>query len=157
MPTDLPNQMMEDSQEPLYSIWAIVLATVLGSPVAGGVLSVINCKRLLRPEIMQTVFLLHLALTVGFVLLGEIVPDGQQLLEAVLVGLQVFVVYFFAVRLHGRAIAVHVQNGGQIASYWSAAAIGIGCGLALLWILVGLGLMSPPQPGLEDTGLAGIV
>ena len=148
---------MHDSQEPLYSIWAVVLATVLGSPVAGGVLLAINCKRLVQPTIVQPVFLLTLVLTIGFVLLGRLLPDDQQLLEAVLVGLQVFIVYFFSVRLQGRAIAAHVRNGGQIASYWSAAAIGIGCGLALLWILVGLGLMPPPQPGLEDTGATGIV
>ena len=149
MPTDLPSHMSTDSREPLYSVWAVVLATFLGSPLAGGILLAINCRRLAQPSLIRDIFLWTALLTVGSLLLGGLIPQEQRLIEALFVGLQVFVVYFLAARLQGRAIAVHLQQGGEIASYWSAIAIGIGCGIVLLWVLVGLGLMPAPGTGLE--------
>ena len=74
-----------------------------------------------------------------------------------MVGLQVFVMYFLATRLQGRAIALHIQHGGAIASYWSAIAIGIVCGIVLLWVLVGLGLMPAPGTGIEGESLQGLL
>ncbi len=91
-------------------------------------------------------------LTVGSLLLSRMIPQEQRMIEALLVGLQVFVMYFLATRLQGRALALHIQQGGELASYWSAIAIGIVCGIVLLWVLVGLGLVAAPGVGVEGEG-----
>ena len=148
-PTDLPSHMTNNSQEPLYSVWAVVLATFLGSPLAGGVLLAMNCRRLSQPRAVREIFLWTGLLTVGSLLLSGLLPQEQRMIEALLVGLQVFVMYFLATRLQGRAIALHLQQGGALASYWSAIAIGIVCGIIVLWVLVGLGLMPAPGIGIE--------
>ena len=91
-------------------------------------------------------------LTVGSLLLSRLIPQEQRMLEALLVGLQVFVMYFLTTRLQGRAIALHIQQGGEFASYWSAIAIGIVCGIVLLWVLVGLGMVAAPGGVMEGEG-----
>lgn len=156
-PTDLPSDRTNNSQEPLYSVWAVVLATFLGSPLAGGVLLSMNCRRLSQPWVIRDIFLWTGLLTIGSLLLGGVLPQEQSMIEALLVGLQVFLMYFLATRLQGRAIALHLQQGGEIASYWSAIAIGVVCGIVLLWILVGLGLMSAPGIVMEGEGPRGLL
>jgi len=149
-PTDLPRRMTSNSQGQLYSVWAVVLATFLGSPLAGGVVMSINCRRLSQPNAARDILLWTAILTVGSLLLGGLIPQEMRLVEAMLVGLQVFVMYFLAARLQGRAIALHLQQGGEIASYWSVVVIGIVCGIILLWTLVALGLMPAPGTMLES-------
>ena len=151
-PTDLPSHRTNTQEEPLYSVWAVVLATFLGSPLAGGVLLSMNCRRLSQPRAVRDVFLWTGLLTVGSLLLSRLIPQEQRMIEALLVGLQVFVMYFLATRLQGRAIALHVQQGGELASYWSAIVIGIVCGIVLLWVLVGLGLVVAPGGVMEGEG-----
>ena len=149
-PTDLPRRMTSNSQGQLYSVWAVVLATFLGSPLAGGVVMSINCRRLTQPNAARDILLWTAILTVGSLLLGALIPQEMRLVEAMLVGLQVFVMYFLAARLQGRAIALHLEQGGEIASYWSVVVIGIVCGIILLWTLVALGLMPAPGTLLES-------
>ena len=149
-PTDLPRRMTSNSQGQLYSVWAVVLATFLGSPLAGGVVMSINCRRLSEPNAARDILLWTAILTVGSLLLGGLIPREMRLVEAMLVGLQVFVMYFLAARLQGRAIALHLEQGGEIASYWSVVVIGIVCGIILLWTLVALGLMPAPGTLLES-------
>lgn len=149
-PTDLPRRMTSNSQGQLYSVWAVVLATFLGSPLAGGVVMSINCRRLSEPNAARDILLWTAILTVGSLLLGGLIPREMRLVEAMLVGLQVFVMYFLAARLQGRAIALHLEQGGKIASYWSVVVIGIVCGIILLWTLVALGLMPAPGTLLES-------
>ncbi len=149
-PTDLPRRMTSNSQGQLYSVWAVVLATFLGSPLAGGVVMSINCRRLSQPNAARDILLWTAILTVGSLLLGGLIPQEMRLVEAMLVGLQVFVMYFLAARLQGRAIALHLEQGGEIASYWSVVVIGIVCGIILLWTLVALGLMPAPGTLLES-------
>ncbi len=148
-PTDLPRRMTSNSQGQLYSVWAVVLATFLGSPLAGGVVMSINCRRLSQPNAARDILLWTAILTVGSLLLGGLIPQEMRLVEAMLVGLQVFIMYFLAARLQGRAIALHLEQGGEIASYWSVVVIGIVCGIILLWTLVALGLMPAPGTMLE--------
>ena len=149
-PTDLPRRMTSNSQGQLYSVWAVVLATFLGSPLAGGVVMSINCRRLSQPNAARDILLWTAILTVGSLLLGGLIPQEMRLVEAMLVGLQVFIMYFLAARLQGRAIALHLEQGGEIASYWSVVVIGIVCGIILLWTLVALGLMPAPGTMLES-------
>ena len=146
-PTDLPPRAVSGPQYQLYSIWAVLLATFLGSPLAGGVVMAVNCQRLSQPGVAQYILLISGVLTLGSLILGAVVPKDLRVMEALLVGLQVFVVYFFAARLQGRVIAHHQEQGGEMASYWSAAGIGIVCGIVLMLVLVALGLM--PQPTIE--------
>ncbi len=109
----------------------------------------INCRRLSQPNAARDILLWTAILTVGSLLLGGLIPEEMRLVEAMLVGLQVFVMYFLAARLQGRAIALHLEQGGEIASYWSVVVIGIVCGIILLWTLVALGLMPAPGTMLE--------
>ena len=110
-----------------------------------------------QPRAIRDVFLWTGLLTVGSLLLIRLIPQEQRMIEALLVGLQVFVMYFLATRrLQGRAIALHVQQGGELASYWSAIAIGIVCGIVLLWVLVGLGLGRRPRSWCGGGGATGI-
>ena len=156
-PTDLPSHRTNTPQEPLYSVWAVVLATFLGSPFAGGVLLSMNCRRLSQPGAVRDIFIWTGLLTIGSLLLSRLIPQEQRMIEALLVGLQVFVMYFLATRLQGRALALHLQQGGALASYWSAIAIGIVCGIVLLWILVGLGLVIAPGTVVEGEGPQGLL
>ncbi len=149
-PTDLPRRMTSNSQGQLYSVWAVVLATFLGSPLAGGVVMSINCRRLSQPNVARDILLWTAILTVGSLFFGRLIPQEMRLVEAMLVGLQVFIMYFLAARLQGRAIALHLEQGGEIASYWSVVVIGIVCGIILLWTLVALGLMPAPGTMLES-------
>lgn len=144
-PTDLPRSIMNQAEERLYSVWAVVLATFLGSPVAGGVLLSINCHRLSEPSVIPHILMWTGLLTVGPLLLGDIIPPEQRMVEALLVAVQVLIMYFLASRLQAKAIALHLQRGGEIASYWGAIGIGVTCGLILLWLLVGLGLTPVPS------------
>ncbi len=113
----------------------------------------INCRRLLQPNAARDILLwtaiLTVGLTVGSLLLGGLIPEEMRLVKAMLVGLQVFVMYFLAARLQGRAITLHLEQGGEMASYWSVVVIGIVCGIILLWTLVALGLMPAPGTMLE--------
>ncbi len=111
----------------------------------------INCRRLSQPNVARDILLWTAILTVGSLLLGGLIPQEMRLVEAMLVGLQVFVMYFLAARLQGRAIALHLQQGGEMASYWSVVGIGIVCGIVLLCTLVALGLMPAPGTMLEPT------
>ena len=156
-PTDLPRRMTSNSRGQLYSVWAVVLATFLGSPLAGGVVMSINCRRLSQPNVARDILLWTALLTVGSLLLGGLIPEEMRLVEAMLVGLQVFIMYFLAARLQGRAIALHLEQGGEIASYWSVVVIGIVCGIILLWTLVALGLMPAPGTMLEPNSSPGLL
>ena len=62
-PTDLPPRAVSGPQYQLYSIWAVLLATFLGSPLAGGVVMAVNCQRLAQPGVAQYILLISGVLT----------------------------------------------------------------------------------------------
>ena len=147
-PTSLPRRTTDVTSERLYSVLAVVLATFLGSPIAGGVVLSLNCQRLAQPGVIPQILLWTGLLTCASVTLGGLVPSDLRLIEALLVLVQVAIMYLLATRLQGRAIAAHIQRGGEMASHWGAVGIGVVCGLILLWLLVGLGLT--PAPGVVE-------
>ena len=147
-PTDLPRRTTDVASERLYSVLAVVLATFFGSPVAGGIVLSLNCQRLAQPGVIPQILLWTGLLTCASVTLGGLVPSDLRLIEALLVLVQVAIMYLLATRLQGRAIAAHIERGGEMASHWGAVGIGIVCGLILLWLLVGLGLT--PAPGVVE-------
>ena len=51
--------------------------------------------------------------------------------------------YLLTNNLHGQSIAVRLQRGGDMASYWGALGIGIVCGTVVWGVMSGLSLTLP--------------
>jgi hypothetical protein len=116
----------------LFSVGAIVLATFLGSPVAGTVLMAMNYWRLGRKSaawisvavgILATAFIIAAALA-----LPEETPNSPFIVA------QLLGMYFVARGLQGGLISQHCRTYGRLASMWAAA------GISLL-VVVPLGLV----------------
>jgi hypothetical protein len=119
----------------LYSVGAIVLATFLGTPMAGGAIMALNYKRLGRPTAaLHTLGWTTLA-TAMILAAGMMVPDEVHIPSGALVVPQIFVMYYLAKSLQGPLIEAHRRNSGRLASSWGAAGIGI---LAAIIVVVAI-------------------
>ncbi len=107
----------------LYTPGAVALATLLGSPIAGGVLLGLNYKRLgqrnrLWPAILGTVLVTALLVVVGSFIDSN--PATTSLGVVLTVAMRAV-----AKSLQGDAIDRHTQSGGRTESMWAAAGIGL--------------------------------
>ena len=113
----------------LHDSGSVALASLLGSPVAGGTLMAINYRRIgLRGKAVGA-FAIGLGLTVLCVLLGYFIPSGGS--TGVAIGL-VFGMRQLAKQQQGAAVDQHIIQGGPVASKWGA----VGVGMAWLTVLV---------------------
>ncbi len=110
----------------LYNVWAVALATFLGSPLAGTVLIASNYRKLGQGNNGVLALVVGAAASAGLILMGlrtTYSPTVASIVLLVCTGLA-------ARELQGNAIDTHVAWGGQLYSRWRAV------GVALLTMLV---------------------
>jgi hypothetical protein len=108
---------------PLYSPGAVMIATLLGSPVAGAAILAINYKRLGKKRQSRLTILTGVAGTTGLIVLGFLLPEGIPSSGIAIGG--VLAMRQLARGLQGSAIRKHTDRGGTMASNWKAAGIGL--------------------------------
>jgi hypothetical protein len=107
----------------LYSVRAILLATFLGSTLAGGILMAIDYRRLMKSGAARNCVVIAILAQVPIFGLIFMLPDN---VPAALVAVpQLVAMYYIANGLLGSALRAHQQAGGQEASLWKAAGIGV--------------------------------
>jgi hypothetical protein len=122
----------------LYTPNHILLATFLGSPLAGSILAAINEQRLGRPKGVLT------ALAIGFALTGVVLglafalPDNFPGLPLTLLGMGA--IRAFVHVKQAEAITKHLHWGGRKGSGWAAAGIGLVSGIVVLVIAVAMAM-----------------
>jgi tetratricopeptide (TPR) repeat protein len=129
----------------VYSVRSIVLATVLGSPIAGGILMAINYKRLRRPAAAVHSVVWTVVFTTAIIAVGMILPDNLHIPNASFVVPQIFAMYGLAKSLQGPAIEAHQRLGGSLASAWGAAGIGVLIAVLVLGAIFGIALLQPNE------------
>lgn len=116
----------------LYSIKAVVIATIFGTPLAGGYLisrnfSVLGNKKYALWSIVFAV----LAILVSFVL-GNVIPEN---VPPMVVSLPIlFVITQLMKTLQGSALDQHLSHGGKLESCWKAF------GISMIFLIVVLTL-----------------
>jgi hypothetical protein len=119
----------------LYSVWGVVIASVLGSLAAGVVILYLNYRTLGKVVLAQRWALWGAAIYVVLIGIGTLLPNTIALGVAYNL-LQAIVAYFLASQLQGAAIAYHTSQGGSLHSMLRAAGVGLLTGLLLLFLLV---------------------
>ena len=116
---------------------AVMLASFLGSPPAGGVLMAVNYFHLGRR--LSAIFIVMVALTVTAGLI-YLMPDSPRFSVAtvLLPFLLAAVTGLIAERLQENDFKEHVKQGGRKGSLWIASAVGLAFavfqfGIAILW------------------------
>jgi len=116
----------------LYSARSVVLATFLGSLLAGGVLLAVNYRRLGRPGAALRAIIGALFGEAALLALALALPADLHIPNIAFTVAQMFLMSYLAKLLQGEALRTHVASGGPVASGWAAAGIGLLFGGALL-------------------------
>lgn len=109
----------------LYSIPAIVLATFLGSPVAGGVLMAFNYNQLGHPGAARNAIFIGIGMTFLLFSVGWAIERiaGIDLHGLFIIG--VVLMYFLARQKQEASIKNHLEYGGAGESLWKATGLGL--------------------------------
>lgn len=129
----------------LYSVRSIVLATVLGSPMAGGILMAFNYRRLCRPAAAVHAVVWTVAFTTAIIAISIILPGNLHIPNASFVVPPILAMCGLAKSLQGPAVAAHQRLGGALASAWGAAGIGVLAAALVLGALFGITLLEEPN------------
>jgi hypothetical protein len=113
----------------------MMLATFLGSPLAGSILLAINEKRLGRPNGIIGALALGFGLSVLVFGLAFVLPDNFPGLPLSLLGMGAL--RGVAQWSQAEAVTRHLQWGGRKGSGWAAAGIGLLTGVVALGLIVG--------------------
>lgn len=122
-----------DTDEPLYRLAAVGIATFFGTPIAGAWVIVQNLKALRRGHEARNAWLMGIGLTLGIFLLGYFLPDNISGTPIAIAS--VFGMYQFAKQSFGVALERHLAGGGQWRSNWRAFGVSL---LILLGVLAAL-------------------
>lgn len=118
-PMDIP------SDKALHSTGSVALATLLGSPIAGAIVLAISLNRLNRKTAAWIVLVAGAMLTIFLMVISIFETLGNDIPSSVYVWPQIFGAWFVSRQLVGNAVDQQRQAGGQIASRWIAAGIGV--------------------------------
>jgi len=124
----------------LYSNGTIVLATFLGSLIAGGLLLAINLRRLGHSNTARNVLVLSVTFMVGFFAFMSLLPDDLNIPNLLFTIPQMFAIHWAAKKFQGSALEEHTTAGGRTASTWGAVGIAVGIAILLAGLLVAIGL-----------------
>lgn len=125
----------------LYDRSSIVIATVLGSPLAGGWLMALNYRRLGDRSTFRTCLILSFLGTAGLMALGFLLPERIPSAPFAIAG--IFAMAGIA-KLQAPQLDQHRVRGGQLASRWKAAGVGLLFLVLISLIAVGVVLLSGP-------------
>jgi hypothetical protein len=117
----------------LYSAWAVCVATVMGGPLAGGIIMAINYRRLgEKGKAVHAIVWTAVAMA-AFCVVGAIFEDMPNL---VFMPPQWIGMYLAAKAFQGPAMTRHELGGNLFDSAWVAAGIGLACGIALFAVIL---------------------
>ncbi len=124
----------------LYSVGQIAWATFWGTPLAGFVVLAINFSRLGHLTQRNKMFLTGWIVFVLLMLFAGLLPDrfGSDASIAILM---LIAMSFYARAQIGEQYARHIQNGGERASSWAAAGIGILSVISAMILFIGLAVL----------------
>jgi hypothetical protein len=116
----------------LYSIWSIVLANILGVPVASGIVMAINYKRLGFSGKARLAVFWSVIVTLALFVLGIFITDDITIFALSVP--ELIGIYLIAKSFQGSVIEMHEAQGGRFASAWIAAGIGLLCLIAIILV-----------------------
>jgi hypothetical protein len=115
----------------LFDATSVLIAAILGSPVAGVALMALNYRRLGEGKKGLAAFLVGVLATVLAGVVGSYVPSSGS----IAIGIGIAVATKGAAQyFQGATVAAHEARGGQLASRWAAT----GVGLAFLAVFAGI-------------------
>ena len=136
----------------LFDRYAVAVATIMGTLLAGVVLVWMNYRAMGRPDLARRALQIGIVAEVLVMLLVVAVPSNS-LTQLVPLAIQVGLAWFGSAWLQGAAIEWHLQRGAQLQSVWRAAGIGFLVGLVIVFLAVmvlatlgALGLITLPAP-----------
>jgi len=126
----------------LYDSNSIILATFLGSPLAGGWLMALNYRRLGQRGTFRTCIIFSVLGTIALFAVAALLPNKIP-------GAPIAIASIFAMgaiaKLQSSELDEHTRvRGGQIASRWKAAGVGLTSMIFILAVVFGWALLSSP-------------
>ena len=131
----------------LYSPHAVVIATVMGSLIAGAVLVALNYQALQRRDLARRTLIIGLVLQFAMIGAAMMAPSGP-VTGMVMLGSQIALAFGGAQFLQGKTIDYHLAHGAMLHSAFRALGIGFLVGIAFAFVFVAVVLTSgwtPPQ------------
>ena len=125
---DASDAKESDSTKPrykLYAVRAVVLSTLIGTPLAGGALMALNYTEVGYPVRAVGPALLGLGITVSFIGFALSTSPDNPMLGIVYWFVLPPIMYVTARLLQGRFLAAHRAGGGEYESEWKAAGIAV--------------------------------
>jgi hypothetical protein len=119
----------------LYKVSGIAVASIFGSILAGGLLMALNYRMLGRQDLARKAFILTLVATLLVFVIAFQIPPDWHVPDSVFTAPQIALMIYLAKWAQGEDIAIHVRNGGALASNWKAFGISLVVLLVLLAIL----------------------
>ena len=143
---------LEDPTPPAYTlhpIRGVTSATFCGTPLAAGVVMALNFRRTGDSASARAALLTGLFATVALVGLFLVLPEHvtDSIPSAAIMIPQLVAVNAIATRLQGDMLSDHEDRGGEIASAWRGAGIGILCLIPILLVIFGTALALEPSLG----------
>ncbi|CAG9218152.1 membrane hypothetical protein [Paraburkholderia tropica] len=122
----------------LFSARSIVLATFVGSPLAGGYLLWRNSSRLGNTSRAWNELAVTALGTLGMLLFAATTDDSNALAKAfghvsALIG--VFIVAFYTGKTQTPAITAHTQAGGELESGWKSFGVAVAGLIAMMFVV----------------------
>ncbi|HET9399737.1 MAG TPA: hypothetical protein VFO34_02200 [Candidatus Acidoferrales bacterium] len=137
----------------LFDSTSVLMATLFGSPLAGGAVMALNYRRLGKPSSARWAFLIGILATAAAVFVGFKFTPPFWISTPIAVGL-VLATKQVAETFQGGAIVAHATSGGMLSSRWAALGIGIlGCAtvyIAALALSLGAAIRSKVIIGTKD-------
>jgi len=135
-PVTLPADPVPPAAEPpqfaLYDPTSVALATLMGSPLAGGTVMAINYSRIGRGGGAKAVFA-GIGLTALGILVGRFLPTVAS--TPIAIGL-CFAMKGIAQAQQGKTFDEHIRSGGRSGSRWAATGIGLIFLVAIVGVIV---------------------
>ncbi|RIJ43002.1 hypothetical protein [Pontibacter oryzae] len=127
-------------EEKLFNLSAIMLATFLGGPIAGGYLIYSNYVMLGAPERGKQVIFYAVLIMYGLIGSMLFLPDAtvDKLPNFLIPWVSAAVAYFIAKNLQGELLTEHAEAGGQFYTRWRAVWVSLVCVLVTILLLVPL-------------------
>jgi len=127
-PLDGPPPPPQRPAYKLFSSGCVIIATIVGSVLAGGALLALNFRRLGRPRAAWITLGVSVAASAAVLAMAFLVPDSmmsEKAMRAVLIGIQVVIASVVSRVVMGKEFDHHTSLGGRFAPKWAAAGIGV--------------------------------
>jgi|GEM_PF-3032936 len=137
----------------LFDRYAVTVATVMGTLVAGAVLMWLNYRLMGRADLANRTLQIGVAVQLLLLILTAMWIPADSVVQLVPLILQTGLAWFAAGQLQGAALQWHLDRGASLQSVWRAAGIGFMVGMVIAFVLVmglavlaALGFIELPTP-----------